>query len=85
MTAFVDAESTYTDKPDDNTISILFASHGDFYFNVTDSSKYKTGDTVLLDGTILTDDTVITGRISKMIVGKVTGKVSKNIIAVLRD
>ena len=77
--------SNYTDKPDDNTISILFASHGDFYFNVTDSSKYKTGDTVLLDGTILTDDTLFTARISKMIVGKVIGKINKTTIAVFKD
>ena len=83
--AFVDAESNYTDTPDDNTISILFATHGDFYFNVTDSSKYKTGDIVLIDGTILSDDQPITGKINKMIVGRCTGKINKTTIAVLRD
>ena len=66
-------------------ISILFATHGDFYFNVVDSSKYKTGDIVLVDGTILADDTPITGRITKMIVGRVTGKINKTTIAVLKD
>ena len=83
--AFVDSNNNYTTTPDNNTKSILFATHGDFYFNVADSSKYKTGDVLLLDGSILADDTPITGKIMKMIVGKVTGKVSKNTIAELKD
>ena len=69
----------------EDTHSLIFATHGDYYFNVADSSIYKTGDIVLLDGTILKDDTPITGKIMKMIVGKVTGKVNKNTIAVLKD
>ena len=28
----------------ENTKSLIFASHGDYYFNVADSSKYKVGD-----------------------------------------
>ena len=83
--AFVDGNNNYTTTADDNTKSILFATHGDFYFNVADSSKYKTGDIVLVDGTILTDDTPITGKITKMIVGRVTGKINKTTIAVLKD
>ena len=83
--AFVDSNNNYTTAADDNTKSILFATHGDSYFNVADSSKYKTGDVVLLDGSILADDTPITGRITKMIVGKVTGKINKTTIAVLKS
>ena len=70
-------------KEDQHTL--LFATHGDFYFNVADSSKYKTGDIVLVDGSVLADDTPITGKITKMIVGRVTGKINKTTIAVLRD
>ena len=44
VTAFVDSNNNYTTTADSNTKSILFATHGDFYFNVQDSSKYKTGD-----------------------------------------
>ena len=70
-------------KEDQHTL--IFATHGDYYFNVQDSSIYKTGDIVLVDGTILKDDTPITGKIMKMIVGKVTGKINKTTIAVLKD
>ena len=70
-------------KEDQHTL--IFATHGDYYFNVQDSSIYKTGDIVLVDGTILKDDTPITGKIMKMIVGRVTGKINKTTIAVLKD
>ena len=70
-------------KEDQHTL--IFATHGDYYFNVADSSIYKTGDVILLDGTILKDDTPITGKISKMIVGKVTGKINRTTVAVLRE
>ena len=69
----------------ENTKSLIFASHGDYYFNVADSSKYKVGDIILLDGTVLKDDMALTGKIMKMIVGKITGKINKTTIAVLKD
>ena len=69
----------------ENTKSLIFATHGDYYFNVADSSKYKVGDIILLDGTVLKDDMALTGKIMKMIVGKITGKINKTTIAVLKD
>ena len=44
-----------------------------------------TGDVVLIDGTILSDDQPIAGKINKMIVGRCPGKINKTTIAVLRD
>ena len=69
----------------ENTKSLIFATHGDYYFNVADSSKYKVGDIILLDGTVLKDDMALTGKIMKMIVGKITAKINKTTIAVLKD
>ena len=67
-----------------NEDTIDFASHGDFYFKVDDSSKYNVGDTVLYDGTVLDDDTVLTAKINSMIIGKVTGIISDHLIAIFR-
>ena len=83
--AFVGSDGTYKNEPDEGTNSLLFATHGDFYFNVADASKYKTGDIIMLDYNILTDDTPITGRVLKSIVGKVTGKINRTTVAVLRE
>ena len=69
----------------ENTKSLIFATGGDYYFNVADSSKYKIGDVILLDGTVLKDEMALTGKIMKMIVGKVTAKINKTTIAVLKD
>ena len=68
-----------------NTKSLIFATHGDYYFNVADSSKYKIGDIILLDGSVLKDDMALTGKVMKMIVGKITGKINKTTVAVLKD
>ena len=83
--AFVGSDGTYKNEPDGDTNSLLFATHGDFYFNVADASKYKTGDIIMLDYNILTDDTPITGRVLKSIVGKVTGKINRTTVAILRE
>ena len=40
---------------------------------------------IMLDYNILTDDTPITGRVLKSIVGKVTGKINRTTVAVLRE
>ena len=69
----------------ENTKSLIFATHGDYYFNVADSSKYKIGDIILLDGSVLKDDMALTGKVMKMIVGKITGKINKTTVAVLKD
>ena len=69
----------------ENTKSLIFATGGDYYFNVADSSKYKIGDVILLDGTVLKDEMALTGKVMKMIVGKVTAKINKCTVAVLKD
>ena len=69
----------------ETTKSLIFATHGDYYFNVADSSKYKIGDIILLDGSVLKDDMALTGKVMKMIVGKITGKINKTTVAVLKD
>ena len=83
--AFVDNEGKFTNEQNENIVSVLFATGGDYYFNVADSSKYKTGDVILLDGTVLKDDTPVTGKIMKMIVGKITAKINKTTVAVMKD
>jgi hypothetical protein len=65
--------------------TIEFASHGDCYFKVDDSDNYCIGDVILIDKTILGEDVVITGMIKRMIVGKITAKINKNILAVFMD
>ena len=35
---------------------VQFAPHGDFMFTVSDTAKFKIGDTILYDGRILNDD-----------------------------
>ena len=69
----------------ENTKSLIFATGGDYYFNVADSSKYKIGDVILLDGTVLKDEMALTGKVMKMIVGRVTAKINKCTVAVLKD
>ena len=69
----------------EDTKSLIFATHGDYYFNVADSSKYKVGDIILLDGSVLKDDMALTGKVMKMIVGRVTAKINKYTVAVLKD
>jgi hypothetical protein len=65
--------------------TIEFSSHGDCYFKVNDSANYEIGDIVLIDKTILGEDVILTGLIKRMIVGKVTAKIDKNMIAVFMD
>ena len=83
--AFVDDENHYAAEPSANTKSLIFATHGDYYFNVADSSKYKIGDIILLDGSVLKDDMALTGKVMKMIIGRVTAKINKTTVAVLKD
>ena len=65
--------------------SILFASHGDFYFKVNDSSKYNVGDTVMVDGEVVDDETVLTQDVKNQIIGTCTAKVNDGMIAIFRS
>ena len=68
-----------------NQDTIDFATHGDYYFKVNDSSKYSIGDTILFDGTIVNDDLPITNKITKSIVGTITGKINQNYVSVFKS
>ena len=65
--------------------SILFASHGDFYFKVNDSSKYNIGDTVTINGTVVDNEIVLTQDIKNQIIGTCTAKVNDRMIAIFRS
>ena len=64
---------------------VEFATHGDFYFTVDNSDKYKIGDTILYDGRILNDDMVINNKMIRMTVGVVSAKINDTTLAVFRD
>ena len=64
---------------------VEFATHGDFYFTVDNSDKYKIGDTILYDGRILNDDMVINNKMIRMTVGVVSAKINATTLAVFRD
>ena len=65
--------------------TIDFATHGDYYFRVDDSSKYKIGDTVLYDGSIVDDDVPITNKIIKSTIGSITGIINEHYVSVFKS
>ena len=68
-----------------NQDTIDFATHGDYYFRVDDSSKYKTGDAVLYDGSIIDDDIPITNKIIKSTIGSITGIINEHYVSVFKS
>ena len=64
---------------------VEFATHGDFYFTVDDSSKFKIGDTILFDGRILNDDMIINNKMLRMVVGVISAKIDDTTLAIFRD
>ena len=68
-----------------NQDTIDFATHGDYYFRVDDSSKYKTGDAVLYDGSIIDDDVPITNKIIKSTIGSITGIINEHYVSVFKS
>ena len=65
--------------------TVDFATHGDFYFRVNDSSEYSVGDIVLFDGNKLDDELIMTAKITSSIVGKVTGIIDEHLLCVFKD
>ena len=65
--------------------TVDFATHGDYWFNVDDSSKYSIGDTVLFDGTVLGEDIPLTTKLNKSIAGQITGIIDKNTLALFKS
>ena len=82
-----DGRIIYNDNEAHETIprSIVFASHGDYYLHVEDASKYHVGDLVTYDGTIISPDTPLTNKLTKIIIGTVTGIIDANTLAVFRS
>lgn len=68
-----------------NQETVDFATHGDYYFRVDDSSKYKIGDTVLYDGSIVDDDIPITNKIIKSTIGSITGIINEHYVSVFKS
>ena len=64
--------------------TIDFATHGDFIFKVADSSRYRLGDTVLFDGSVIDDEALLNRRIQKSIVGDVTAIIDSTTISVFK-
>ncbi|KAK8898634.1 hypothetical protein M9Y10_000926 [Tritrichomonas musculus] len=74
---------------DEKNNCITFASHGDYYVYVDDSSGYGIGDEVFIDNEdnklkILSGETAITSKIRRMTVGIITSIISKKILAVFK-
>ncbi len=65
--------------------SVKFASHGDFMFNVEDSSLYEIGDVILYDGRILEDDLMLSSALLQSVVGKITSIIDEHTISVFKD
>ena len=68
-----------------NQETVDFATHGDYYFRVDDSSKYKIGDTVIYDGSIIDDDVPITNKIIKSTIGSITGIINEHYVSVFKS
>ena len=68
-----------------NQETVDFATHGDYYFRVDDSNKYKIGDTVLYDGSIIDDDVSITNKIIKSTIGSITGIINEHYVSVFKS
>lgn len=75
------------------TDEITFASHGDFLVKVGDSSKYEIGDIIYINDNInnsisisvLDENTPLTAKINKAIIGTVTSIIDSEFVAVFRD
>lgn len=70
---------------DEKNKCITFASHGDYMFNVEDSSLYEIGDVVLYDGRILEDELAVSSLLLQSVVGKITAIVDKHTVSVFKD
>ena len=70
---------------DEKNNSITFGSHGDFMFNVDDSSTYEIGDVVLYDGRILDENVTLTLKLQRSIVGTITSIIDEHAVAIFRS
>ena len=63
---------------------IRFATHGDFQMAVEDSSKYKVGDLITYDGTVVDTSAPLDYKTMFSIVGSVSAIVKNNSVAIFR-
>lgn len=61
-----------------------YATHGDFLFHVDDSSKYKVGDIIKFDGSIIDIEENVTYKNMKSMVGTVTAIKDATTVAIFR-
>ena len=94
-----DSQSNINEIPTENeTLSrnygeIKFASHGDYMIKVSNSSEFKVGDIIYLNENgegklefkVLTEDVVLTAKINKLTVGRVTGIIDKTTLSVFKE
>ena len=83
----IDDAVTYVEKFTQNTVE--FATHGDFMFKIPSghtSSEYSVGDEIMFDGSIVDDESPLTMKISRSLIGSVT-KIFENegFLAVFKD
>ena len=64
--------------------SITFATHGDYLFKVSNSSKYNIGDAICYDGSVIDVNTIPTIAIQQSIIGKVSSIVDDKTLAVFK-
>ena len=84
LVAYVDQKGIYTQSPT-NARALLFATHGDFLFDVPSTENINVGNTVLIDGTVVNNDTLLTVKILKRIVGRVTKVINQHTLAIFKD
>ena len=63
---------------------IRFATHGDFQMAVDDSSKYKVGDLITYDGSVVNTSSPLDYKTMFSIVGSVSAIVNNNSVAIFR-
>ena len=84
LVAYVNQNGIYT-QSSTNARALLFATHGDFLFDVPSTENINVGNTVLIDGTVVNNDTPLTVKILKRIVGRVTKVIDHHTLAVFKD
>lgn len=70
---------------DEDEKCLKFATHGDYIFHVDDSSNYSVGDMICYDGSVINDDTVITSKLMRTIIGIVSATIDSEHIAVFKE
>ena len=69
---------------DSKNKSITFATHGDYLFKVSNSSKYNIGDTICYDGSVIDVNTTPTIAIQQSIIGKVSSIIDSTTLAIFK-